>query len=329
MPNVELFLAEMRDRDGPSFRMYKQFYAQAFPGISLADRFPIGTAETVEATSSELMRDFYERWYQPKRSALIVTGSIDVAQIEGLIRKHFISERADDVVDIDGIARLPQLTWKPQGRIFDTFHDEALGGQSVFWMAIKPAEYQADSLSARRDGWLRQLAMQVVDRRLERLIEAQEVAEGQEPLLRRVSSYQYKAYGMAQTGFHAETTDIAAASIIIDEQVRLLQNYPPGEHEWNALLEQVRADLTRAAEQAGSMPAKAIANRLVDIAKYGQVPQSPAQLLAVWQQIEPTLKREMLPEIWRAMTQTDHQVYFAAAAKADVLPDKQGWVRRG
>ena len=57
-----VILAEMRDRNSPGLRIWRSKFAATYSGTNAAERFPIGTKEIVEATTPELMRDFYQRF---------------------------------------------------------------------------------------------------------------------------------------------------------------------------------------------------------------------------------------------------------------------------
>jgi len=60
-----------------------------YKGSRLADRFPIGTLKSIEATTPEKLRGFFQRWYTPDNTHLIVSGDIDVAAVKTLISEQF------------------------------------------------------------------------------------------------------------------------------------------------------------------------------------------------------------------------------------------------
>src|SRR3712207_588159 len=60
-----------------------------FGGLKYAQRDPIGTEATLRAATPEGLRAFYERWYRPDRTTVIVVGDADPALMEQLIAKRF------------------------------------------------------------------------------------------------------------------------------------------------------------------------------------------------------------------------------------------------
>lgn len=54
-----------------------------------ADRLPIGDMNIVKNCSQQLVRDFYDRWYQPQNQAVVVVGDLDPDQMVEKVKKMF------------------------------------------------------------------------------------------------------------------------------------------------------------------------------------------------------------------------------------------------
>ena len=52
-------------------------------------RFPIGLTKSIENTTSERLKKFYNTWYHPENMAIIAVGDFDVDKTENLIKKYF------------------------------------------------------------------------------------------------------------------------------------------------------------------------------------------------------------------------------------------------
>ena len=63
-----------------SFLLDNSFYSK---------RHPIGSMEVIKHCSPKLVRDFYERWYQPQNQAVVVVGDFDPDRVVDNIRKLF------------------------------------------------------------------------------------------------------------------------------------------------------------------------------------------------------------------------------------------------
>ena len=57
------------------------------PDSRIAHRLPIGDMEIVKTAPRQRFVDFYEKWYTPDNTTLIVVGDVDVAKLEKLIDK--------------------------------------------------------------------------------------------------------------------------------------------------------------------------------------------------------------------------------------------------
>ncbi|TVR39965.1 MAG: insulinase family protein [Planctomycetota bacterium] len=84
-----VILAEMRDRDTPSFRAAQTHFTARYPGSILSTRWPIGLEETVRATTPELMREFWQRWYRPDNAVLSVVGDAPLEELRALVHTAF------------------------------------------------------------------------------------------------------------------------------------------------------------------------------------------------------------------------------------------------
>lgn len=92
--DVPIVLAEMRERGGASMRVQDATRRVFYAGQPLAERAPIGKAETLNAATAQSVRAFYERWYRPENTVVIVAGDVDPARVEALVAKWFSGWKA-------------------------------------------------------------------------------------------------------------------------------------------------------------------------------------------------------------------------------------------
>ncbi|MEM1331819.1 MAG: insulinase family protein [Actinomycetota bacterium] len=85
-----IILDEWRVRDqtanGRLLTAISEFYLD---GTAYENRLPIGDQEAILALDAELMRQFYEDWYRPDITSVIVVGDIDPTEVEELIVERF------------------------------------------------------------------------------------------------------------------------------------------------------------------------------------------------------------------------------------------------
>jgi len=80
---------EWRSGKGANDRMRQQYWPILFRGSKYADRWVIGTQESIMSSTPTVLRRFYHDWYRPDNMAMIAVGDFDPAQMEALIKKHF------------------------------------------------------------------------------------------------------------------------------------------------------------------------------------------------------------------------------------------------
>ena len=78
---------EWRVRNTISFA--QQLLNDVFGNSIYSKRLPIGDMDIVKNCSQQLVRDFYDRWYQPQNQAVVVVGDFDPDQMVEKVKKMF------------------------------------------------------------------------------------------------------------------------------------------------------------------------------------------------------------------------------------------------
>ncbi|MCG9596952.1 insulinase family protein [Vibrio sp. Isolate25] len=82
-------LAEYR-RGGPEHLSFNdKAYENSVKGTPYEGKDAIGTPETIQSATSQSLKAFYDTWYQPQSSELIIVGDIKREDAKGLIQKMF------------------------------------------------------------------------------------------------------------------------------------------------------------------------------------------------------------------------------------------------
>ena len=84
-----IVLAEKRERGGAGLRMADLTRQTFFAGQRLSVRNPIGTEETLKAANGKGVKAFYDRWYRPENTTIIVAGDADPQLLAGLVEQWF------------------------------------------------------------------------------------------------------------------------------------------------------------------------------------------------------------------------------------------------
>lgn len=84
-----IVLAEKRERGGAGQRMAELTRQTFFAGQRLATRNPIGTEETLRGATGKAVQAFYDRWYRPENTVIVVAGDADPMVLAGLVEQWF------------------------------------------------------------------------------------------------------------------------------------------------------------------------------------------------------------------------------------------------
>ncbi|GMN04101.1 M16 family metallopeptidase [Erythrobacter sp. MTPC3] len=84
-----IVLAEKRERGGASERVADLTRRTFFAGQRLSIRNPIGTVETLQGADGPKVQEFYDRWYRPENTVIVVAGDADPRVLAGLVEQWF------------------------------------------------------------------------------------------------------------------------------------------------------------------------------------------------------------------------------------------------
>ena len=277
-----IILSEERARATPSYRMLVDQLGWLYPGQKLADRLPIGTTEVIRTAPRQRLIDFYHAWYRPERATLVIVGDVDVADIEQRLRAQFGSWVGT------GPAGVPADQGKPSPRVTDAklFVDpSAAAGVILYW--VRPADLSPDSATKRTADLQEQIAAAILNRRLEKLAQI----DDKPPFVSaRVSSSDLERTA-STTGLAAQARlgDWQSALYAIDREQRRLIQYGVTADELERELIGVRTALEAGVASAPTRASPSLAETLVAAVDRETVVTSPADRLAFYEKVAPTL----------------------------------------
>ncbi len=150
----------LRDESGQGiiFDVFDRMYGQGTP---YEGRAPSGTAESIEATTAEDLRDFYETWYVPSNMAVVAVGDLPRDTLEGLVEKYFCGIPAgDDPPAVDNWSPLnPEAT-------FDTATSPEQS-YSYLSLDIRLPSWDPSTIEGDRELWIEQIISIMVENRLQ------------------------------------------------------------------------------------------------------------------------------------------------------------------
>jgi len=155
-------MAERRENLSPGMRVGEEVRTFYFAGQRLADHGPIGTEASLRSATPEALSAFHDRWYRPDRTVIAISGDMDVAQLETMVRTHFSGWKAE--------GKAPPLPdfGRPDGRQPATkVIVEASAPYTVGLAYLRPWEFNEDTVAFNEARLADLLALQLINRRLE------------------------------------------------------------------------------------------------------------------------------------------------------------------
>ncbi|MBC2666590.1 insulinase family protein [Novosphingobium flavum] len=157
-------LSEMRDRNTWALRAAVDEMAFTNPGSLYSRRLPIGTTATLEGATAASLKAFWAREYVPAKTTLIVVGDVDPDQAEAAIRERFETWRPTAApAQPDAGPVLPHDQNRTGIYTDPALSERVTAARNGKWLD------ERDTVANRREGMLRQIGYDVINRRLQRL----------------------------------------------------------------------------------------------------------------------------------------------------------------
>ncbi|MGI9169504.1 MAG: M16 family metallopeptidase [Caulobacteraceae bacterium] len=275
-PERGVVLSEERLRDTPQYRAEKAKIDLLAHGQRITRRFPIGQVEVIEHAPASRVREFYRANYRPDRATLIAVGDFDPAAMEAKIGTRFAdwSPVGAPLADPDlGAVESRGLT----ARVVRLPGSSTQA--SIAW--VRPYDASPDSAAKRRRDTIEDLAVAVLNRRLEILARGEHppflgARAGSENLLHSAKVSQVEAISAPAAWRPA----LEAA----EREVRRLKAFGVTAEELAREITEARAVLADAVGGAATRRTPTLANDLVDAVDENEVFTDPAQDLALFDQ---------------------------------------------
>jgi zinc protease len=262
------------------------FYA----GLKYAARDTIGTDATLGAASADGLKAFYERWYRPDRTTVVMVGDADPAMMAELIAKRFgdwrPSGEAPPAIDYGKIIT-------PKERAGAIAYPGAPYTASVNW--IRDYAPAAHTVERERMDLRQTLASYILNRRLEARARGGEAA------------YVNAGIGAARSTNIAETTQLSVTARDGRWQEALNQSFsiiadalraPPSQAEITRELQNLRRLGLSAVEGEKTIKSQQWAQGLINAVDGNNVLTDAQSSLALLDRLAP----EMTPEaVWQEM----------------------------
>lgn len=143
--------------DDKSFSMHA--YEASIEGTPYAEHDPIGTRDAIENATSNGLKNFYEKWYQPQYAELIVTGNVDAKSLANIIKNKFSNwESTSDIA----IEKRRDIRLNTQDEILPSNSMES----PSLHLVIERGDLRRETVEQQHAEWRDEVAIQLIQQRL-------------------------------------------------------------------------------------------------------------------------------------------------------------------
>ncbi len=289
-----VILSEMRFRNSPDYRRSLALYSFLLPDSPVADRFPIGTAETIREMSREDFVAFYNRNYRPGNMTLVVVGEVEPGAIEEKIRTLFS--------DFERAAPEGPATEIVPAKGFDitraaTFTDPDLATQ-VQLFGVGGYEERPDTKANRIADLKIALGNAILSRRISAL------ARREDAVFLGGGANVFDFLGIAELAVVSLTTtpDKWRETLSVAEQeLRRAVEHGFLDAEFQEQLANLETSLEDAVNSASTRKSRGLASSIVGTVHDDRVFSNPQTELALFQEARDALTAESVGEAFRAV----------------------------
>lgn len=166
----EIVCDELRSKQNASMRYYNQFRQFLFQGSPYAKR-PLRSPEEVNNVAKcppHIVRQYYQKWYQPQNMALSIVGDIDVEKSEAAIKKYFSAAPKGSSLTPKHHDKLPSPS-RPQFLCF-TDKEVALSQGEIYYKLPPVPIGTTTSLQEVKEDLMDEMLKVIINRRLAEML---------------------------------------------------------------------------------------------------------------------------------------------------------------
>ncbi|MEM9501421.1 MAG: pitrilysin family protein, partial [Pseudomonadota bacterium] len=317
---LPIVLAEKRERGGAGERVSTFTRRTFFAGQRLAERNPIGTIETLTAANAPQIQEFYDRWYRPENTVIVVAGDAPAKVLAGLVEQWFGDWQAtgeagvapdfgDPVAPADATVAAGS-EW-PIGEIGVVVEPDL--PRNLTYGVMRPWRKVQDTIVYNEGLLLDALAQAIINRRLE--VRARGggsflYAQVQQDDISRSTDATFISFAPLTGDWEAALADVR--SVIADAIAN-----PPTQEEIDREVAEFDVVFANQVEQSSVQSGSDLANNIVNAVDIRETVASPETVLAVFRGMRHRMNPEEVHTRTRALFEGDvvRSVYVTPTAE--------------
>ncbi len=277
--------SERQLRNSPGLRSVVAQLGKQLPGTMLSKRLPIGTVEVIDTAPASRIRAFYNRYYRPENTTLVVVGDFDVNAMEAKVKAQF----ADWTPTGPAAAPMDYGTIDPDADLtLGTFSDPSVQTLAVFGKS-EPYEPTPNSVADNLEPLQLALASSIMASRFQKLALAADAK-----LLGGAAAFDDVENVASQKAVVAvgKEGDWQSAVTIAEQELRRALQYGFTQAELDEQLANIAANFENAAKQQETRKSAGLADEIISSSVDQSVVMTPAGTLSVFEALRPALTLE-------------------------------------
>ncbi len=290
-----IILAEKQARDSVGYRIREAEMAFILEGLKYPERLPIGTEEAIRAMTAEEFRGFYERWYRPDRTILVVVGDFEGETLKGLVEEAFEDWEALPVVQV--MPDFGQVVEVSEPRAAHHTEAEAAFSDVVIY-GVRAFEKGPDTIASRSRNLLEQIGHAVVGRRFE------EKAREPDSVFNLGYSWStdyYEGARIVALGVQADPQVWEPSLVVAEQELRRVLEHGFTEAEVAEAVATVLSRYEQKTREAGTRRSRQLADLYANQSNGGFVLLSPEQEQRLAEEVLGGVTAEKVSEVYRSL----------------------------
>ena len=209
-----------------------QFYNHMVEGTNYQSHDPMGNKKSVSNVSAKELENFYQTWYQPQLTEVIVSGDITLAEVIPLIEKSFSSWQR-------GTTPVPVKKTSTNYNTQDFVAYVAGSESPSIGIVIDRGERVTHSHEQQHQLWLDEIAQQLIQQRLN-----SDFVDAALPVQWVASTpyfLEYQRYSITTVGFPVDSRDQSQQQFI--STLASLRDHGVSENEFMSVIQAYQANL--------------------------------------------------------------------------------------
>jgi len=290
-----VILSEKRSRDSASYRTHVATTKFTMKGTRLPHRMPIGTEKTIKEANRKRLLDYYNNWYRPENSVLVMVGDFEPDRVKPLLEKQFghLTAGASPPLCPD-LGRIDH-----KGTDYFYHHEPEEGHTEISIERVWNEPRQNDSFALQQENLRRYGVALIMRHRVQKLIES-----GNSPFS---SGSYYGGIYMGTIGYgsiHVKSSpeNWSRSMSVLEQTLRQALLYGFSDDEASRVKKELGAKFESAVLTANTRSSKQLANSIIYHINKNRVFQSPKQekklYLPVIQAMSAADLHETLKKTW-------------------------------